>query len=123
MRISYRNRSACRLAVSFALSTGTAKDKPAKSKDNRWVVIETNKGTIKFVLYEAEMPVTAQNFIDLVDKKFYDGLKFHRVEDWVVQGGDPKGNGTGGSGKTIKLETKPALNFDKPYAVGMAKDK
>jgi peptidyl-prolyl cis-trans isomerase B (cyclophilin B) len=109
------------LVLACALVAAPSADKPAKAKENRWVVIETSKGTIKFVLYEKEMPITAQNFIGLVDKKFFDELKFHRVEDWVVQGGDPTGTGRGGSGKTIKLETKPQLNFDKPYAVGMAR--
>lgn len=78
-------------------------------KKNSIAVIETNKGIIKAELYLEDAPKTAQNFIDLTDKKFYDGLKFHRVEpNFVIQGGDPKGDGTGGSGVNIPLEIKCA---------------
>src|SRR5574340_1727921 len=72
---------------------------------NRTVVLETVKGTIKFELYEKEAPITTKNFIDLTNKGFYNGLTFHRVvPGFVVQGGDPKGNGTGGPGYTIPAE-------------------
>jgi len=78
--------------------------------EGRTAVIETNKGTIRCKLFEDEAPNTAANFIQLAEKGFYDGLKFHRVvPGFVIQGGDPKGNGTGGSGKTIKLEVSPGL--------------
>ena len=74
---------------------------------NPIVVIETEKGVIKFELRPEEAPKTVQNFINLAEKGFYDGLTFHRVEpNFVIQGGDPKGNGTGGSDKNISLEIK-----------------
>jgi cyclophilin family peptidyl-prolyl cis-trans isomerase len=88
---------------------------------NRTAVLETVKGTIKFELYEKEAPITTKNFIDLTNKGFYNGLTFHRVEPgFVIQGGDPKGNGTGGSDKTIPLEIAPTLTHKKG-AVGMAR--
>ncbi len=88
---------------------------------NRTAILETQKGTIKFELYETEAPITTKNFIDLTNKGFYNGLTFHRVEPgFVIQGGDPKGNGTGGSGKTITLEIAPSLTHKKG-AVGMAR--
>jgi cyclophilin family peptidyl-prolyl cis-trans isomerase len=88
---------------------------------NRIVTIVTEKGTIKFELYEKEAPITTKNFIGLAESKFYDGLTFHRVEPgFVVQGGDPKGDGTGGSEKTIPLEIAPGLSHVKG-AVGMAR--
>ncbi|MDD5615813.1 MAG: peptidylprolyl isomerase [Candidatus Methanoperedens sp.] len=88
---------------------------------NRTAVIETAKGTIKFELKESEAPITTKNFIDLTNKGFYNGLIFHRVEPgFVIQGGDPKGNGTGGSGKNIPLEIAPTLSHKKG-AVGMAR--
>jgi peptidyl-prolyl cis-trans isomerase B (cyclophilin B) len=60
--------------------------------------------------YEKEAPITTKNFIELAQKGFYDGLTFHRVEPgFVVQGGDPKGDGTGGSEKNIPLEINPTL--------------
>ena len=65
---------------------------------NRRAVMETTKGTITIELYEDKAPITAGNFIDLIEKKFYDGLTFHRLEPgFVIQGGDPRGNGTGAS--------------------------
>ncbi len=69
------------------------------------VSIKTNKGLIEVRLAAKEAPKTAQNFIDLTKQGFYDGLTFHRVEpNFVIQGGDPQGNGTGGSDTPIDLE-------------------
>jgi len=73
------------------------------------VMVNTAKGDIELELHPEKMPITVENFLKLADSGFYDGLTFHRVEDWVVQGGDPKGNGTGGPGWNIKLETHPDL--------------
>lgn len=88
---------------------------------NRVAVLDTTKGIIKFELYEKRAPITTANFIKLANNKFYDGLTFHRVvEDFVVQGGDPSGDGTGGSEETIKLEIHPELKHVKG-AVGMAR--
>ncbi|MBI4853026.1 MAG: peptidylprolyl isomerase [Acidobacteria bacterium] len=90
--------------------------------EDRSVVIETNKGTIKFRLYETDAPITTSNFVGLTEKGFYNGLTFHRVEpNFVIQGGDPLGNGTGNSGKTIPLEVKPNLKHDAAGVVAMAR--
>ena len=86
------------------------------------VTLETTKGYIKFKLYTEEAPITAGNFIDLAEKGFYDGLTFHRyVEDFVIQGGDPLGNGMGGSDKTIPLEVSKDLPHGEAGAVAMAR--
>lgn len=62
-------------------------------------------GVIKAELYPDVAPITVENFISLVKKGFYDGLGFHRViNGFMIQGGDPEGNGTGGPGYTIKGE-------------------
>ena len=64
---------------------------------NRTAVIETNKGTIKFELFESDAPKTAENFITLAEKGYYDGVIFHRViKGFMIQGGDPTGTGRGG---------------------------
>ncbi len=77
---------------------------------NPVVVFETTKGTFKAEIFVNEAPITGNNFMKLVRSGFYDNLTFHRVEpNFVVQGGDPKGDGTGGSGRTIPLEIKPNL--------------
>ena len=73
------------------------------------VTIQTAKGNIVVELAGEKMPITVGNFLRLTNSGFYDGLTIHRVEHWVVQGGDPKGNGSGGPGWTIKLETHPDL--------------
>lgn len=91
-------------------------------KKNRTATIETNKGTIKFVLNEDLAPITTANFIELAQRNFYDGLKFHRVEpNFVIQGGCPHGTGTGGSGKNIPLEVTPNLKHGEAGAVAMAR--
>ncbi len=70
-------------------------------------IIETEKGKIVLELFEKDAPKTVENFEKLIKKGFYDGLTFHRViPDFVIQGGCPKGDGTGGPGYTIKCETK-----------------
>ncbi len=64
-----------------------------------------DKGTIKVELLGDQAPITVQNFMDLANEKFYDGLTFHRIiKGFMIQGGDPNGDGTGGSGKNIKGE-------------------
>jgi cyclophilin family peptidyl-prolyl cis-trans isomerase len=81
---------------------------------NRTAIMKTAKGTIKIELKEAEAPITTQNFIKLTQKGFYDGLTFHRViRGFMIQGGDPKGNGTGGPGYAIKDEFHPKLKHTK----------
>lgn len=62
-------------------------------------------GTIVLELDGDQAPITVQNFVDLANDGFYDGLTFHRIiPGFMIQGGDPEGNGTGGSSKTIKGE-------------------
>ncbi len=83
------------------------------------VFIETARGTIEIELDVLDAPITAHHFITLVRKGYYDGLSFHRVvQNFVIQGGDPRGDGEGGPGYTIRDE----LNQE-PYlrgTVGMA---
>ena len=86
------------------------------------VTIETNKGTIKFALYEEDAPITTANFIKLAEAGFYDGLTFHRVvADFVIQGGCPQGTGTGSSKDNIPLEISPELRHDAAGVVAMAR--
>lgn len=89
---------------------------------NRTAIIETDKGTIRFELYEDNAPITSGNFIELAESGFYNGLNFHRVEPgFVIQGGCPHGTGTGGSGKKIPLEVTPNLKHGEAGAVAMAR--
>ncbi|HZX44257.1 MAG TPA: peptidylprolyl isomerase [Candidatus Nanoarchaeia archaeon] len=84
-------------------------------------VFDTTKGTFEIQLYTDKAPITTQNFIDLTNKGFYNGQKFHRVIDgFMVQGGDPNGDGTGGPGYTIKDEFHPELRHDSEGILSMA---
>lgn len=105
-------------------------------------VIKTSKGSITVELFGKDAPVNVGNFIELAQKGFYDGTKFHRFEPgFVIQGGDPQTKkltaeqviqavqtgsvplGTGGPGYTVKGEFDPAVNPNKhvKYALGMAR--
>ena len=86
------------------------------------VKLTTNKGVMVIELFENEAPDTVGNFISLVEKKFYDGLTFHRVlSHFMAQGGDPKGNGTGGPGYQIYCECyKPEYRRHFRGALSMA---
>lgn len=72
-------------------------------------LLETSEGNIKVKFYPDDAPKTVANFVKLATGKFYDGLIFHRViPDFMIQGGDPKGNGTGGPGYKFEDELNPA---------------
>lgn len=70
-------------------------------------VIKTTKGDITMSFYTSDSPNTVFNFIKKASSGFYNNLLFHRVEDWVVQGGDPKGDGTGGGNMPVEFNDKP----------------
>ncbi len=68
--------------------------------------INTTKGAIKIEFYTKETPNTVKNFITKAITGYYKNLTFHRVENWVIQGGDPKGNGTGGGDMPTEISTR-----------------
>ena len=96
------------ILCSLFLLSGCSKDNEQEITDNPIVTMEiANYGTIKIELYPKYAPNTVANFVNLIEKGFYDGLTFHRlVPGFVLQGGDPDGNGTGGPGYTIDGEFK-----------------
>lgn len=97
-------------AAASATNTTTKAADDAPPVPTHQVTIETARGTIVAELYGHDAPITVDNFVKLASKGFYDGLTFHRVEPgFVIQGGDPQGNGLGGTGHTIKLEISPKL--------------
>jgi peptidyl-prolyl cis-trans isomerase A (cyclophilin A) len=111
-----------------------AEELPKNVKLN--TTIETNMGTIKVELFPDKAPKTVENFVGLAEgtkmwthivtgrkmrKPFYDGLIFHRViPNFMIQGGDPLGNGTGNPGYKFEDEIAPDLNFSKPGVLAMA---
>jgi cyclophilin family peptidyl-prolyl cis-trans isomerase len=88
---------------------------------NRTVTFKTNQGTFKAELYDDLAPKTAGNFASLIEKKFYDGVIFHRVIDgFMIQGGDPTGTGRGGPGYNIPDEFGKGLMHNTPGLLSMA---
>jgi cyclophilin family peptidyl-prolyl cis-trans isomerase len=88
---------------------------------NPIAALETNMGTIKVELFADQTPITAENFIKLSKKGYYNGLIFHRVIDgFMIQGGCPRGDGTGDPGYTIKDEITPTLKHNTPGILSMA---
>jgi cyclophilin family peptidyl-prolyl cis-trans isomerase len=93
------------------------------------VVMDTTKGTIKIEIFKADAPVTSENFLDLVGRGFYNGLTFHRYEPgFCIQGGDPRGTGTGGfvdpttkTERRIPLEVSPKLKHSEAGIIAMAR--
>lgn len=84
-------------------------------------IISTEKGDMKVEFYEKDAPGTVENFCKLARSGFYDGLTFHRViPDFVIQGGCPIGNGTGGPGYTIKCETSGGNQYHDRGVLSMA---
>lgn len=88
---------------------------------NVLVKFETNRGNFVAEIFEDKAPKTADNFLELVKKGFYDGIIFHRIiEGFVIQGGDPTGTGMGGPGYTIKDEFGEGLVHDDLGILSMA---
>lgn len=88
------------------------------------VVFETTQGNFEVTLFTDVAPKACENFLGLAGKKYYEGTVFHRViKGFMVQGGDPKGNGTGGEsiwGKPFSDEFKTSVIFDRPGLLAMA---
>jgi len=96
----------------------------ARAAGTRKVVIKTASGDIAVELYGDKAPLTVANFVKLAQAGIYKNTTFHRVvqtpQFWIIQGGDPRGDGTGGPGYQIKLEISPDLKHE-PGAIAMAR--
>ena len=119
----------CLLLSSVACKSRSKGMDALKGKEGVFAVLETEKGQVILNLFYKETPMTVTNFVGLAEgtldaakgKPFYDGLKFHRViADFMIQGGDPRGNGTGGPGYKFPDEFVDELIFDKPGKLAMA---
>ena len=95
---------------------------PGNNNMANQVKLETNHGDIIIELYLEEMPITAGNFKKLVEEGFYDGIIFHRIiQDFMLQGGDPTGTGTGGPGYKIQDEfTNTAIDQNNRGTLSMS---
>ncbi len=121
------------LLAATILMTGSCKamdpEKVLKGKEGLFANISTYRGDILVELYYKDAPLTVTNFVGLAEgtldaskgKHFYKGLKFHRViADFMIQGGDPRGNGTGGPGYSFPDEISSKYTFDGPGVLAMA---
>lgn len=88
-----------------------------ENMENKTATIETSRGSFTVSLYSDKAPKTVENFVEKAKSDYYKDLTFHRVEDWVVQGGDPLGNGTGGGDMATELNDAPF----KEGSVGVAR--
>ena len=106
------------LVLSLFLFACTGVDKKSTNVNDIRATIYTSKGQINLYLYPEAAPLAVANFVNLSKRGFYNGLTFHRVvENFVVQGGDPLGNGTGGPGYSFGDEI--AIDWLNFYDVGM----
>ena len=127
------------VTVGITTASCAADSKETKGKalePGLYAVFQTNQGSFTCRLFEKEAPKTVDNFVGLangtkewtdpktgkkVQKRFYDGLIFHRViPKFMIQGGDPEGTGRGGPGYRFEDECRPDLVFDKPGKLAMA---
>jgi cyclophilin family peptidyl-prolyl cis-trans isomerase len=87
------------------------------------VILNTSQGIIKFKFYPEDAPKTVHRLVELIDSGFYNGLSFHRVvPGFVIQGGDPLGNGTGGSGQKLEAEFNKRKHIEGAVAMARAAD-
>lgn len=125
------------IATGGSASLATAAEEKSKLPDGLYAEMDTSKGKIILFLEFEKTPLTVANFVGLAegtknyskdggppkaqDKPFYDGLKFHRViSDFMIQGGDPQGNGGGGPGYQFRNEIAPSLKHDHAGILSMA---
>lgn len=105
------------LSLTFAVISATN----ALSMDDIRIILKTNKGDIEGTLFASKAPITVANYLNLAKHGYYDGLTFHRViPNFMIQGGDPTGTGSGGPGYTFEDEVKTGLKHNKPGIFSMA---
>ena len=85
------------------------------------IIMKTNRGAIEGTIFASKVPMTAANFLNLAKRGYYNGIKFHRViPQFMIQGGDPTGTGSGGPGYTFADEIDKTLKHTKPGLFSMA---
>jgi cyclophilin family peptidyl-prolyl cis-trans isomerase len=109
------------LIIIFSITFLNCNSSKSNNTNKNIMKVETNMGTFKIKLYPEEAPKTVAHIKELAGKGFFDGIIFHRIiAGFVIQGGDPTGTGTGGSGKSIPDEFNNNLKHSKKGMVAMA---
>ena len=107
------------LLLGLTMAAVSATD-TASMQDIR-IIVNTSKGPIEATLQPSAAPVTVANFLNLAKRGYYNGITFHRViPQFMIQGGDPTGTGSGGPGYRFEDEVKSGLKHDKPGIFSMA---
>ncbi|MCA9398435.1 MAG: peptidylprolyl isomerase [Candidatus Omnitrophica bacterium] len=100
------------------------KEDETMTENETIAVLETSQGTIELKLYPDRAPKAVENFVELINQNYYDGVIFHRViKNFMIQGGDPTGTGRGGEsiwGDVFENEVHPDLKFDRKGLLAMA---
>ncbi len=109
------------LGLTVCLQAAMAADPMSTSISPIRILIKTDKGDIQATIFADQTPLTAANFLNLAKSGYYDGIVFHRViKDFMIQGGDPTGTGTGGPGYKFGDEFVASLKHSKPGILSMA---
>ncbi len=120
MKSNFLSRAAVTAMTILGLA-GAVAAQATKSVSDINITIKTNKGDIDIVVYASKVPVTAASFLNLASKGYYDGIKFHRViANFMIQGGDPTGTGSGGPGYKFEDEFDASLRHNKAGILSMA---
>ena len=110
-----------KLSAPFLMASAVAGAASPAAVSDIHIILHTNKGDIKATLFASKVPMTVANFLNLTRHDYYNGLTFHRViPDFMIQGGDPTGTGSGGPGYKFADEFNPALKHDRPGIFSMA---
>jgi len=104
-----------------AATTKTENTDQVKQLQDIRIIMHTSRGAIEATLYASKTPITVANFLNLSQRGYYDGLKFHRViPNFMIQGGDPEGSGRGGPGYRFEDEIHPQLRHTAAGRFSMA---
>lgn len=108
-------------ALFLGLTFATLSATNVYSMEDIRIIVKTNKGAIEATLYASKAPLTVANYLNLAKRGYYNGITFHRViPNFMIQGGDPTGTGTGGPGYKFEDEVNTGLRHDKPGIFSMA---
>ena len=119
--IAQQQESSRRERCLFGLASGLLARHFARLMQDIRIILHTDRGNIEATIFASKVPMTAANYLNLAQRGYYNGIKFHRViADFMIQGGDPTGTGGGGPGYRFADEIDRSLKHSKPGIFSMA---